>query len=231
MFVKESTADGNLRESPFAQIAGPYLEALLAADRSRAQQIITDALGEGLAIRDLYLGVFQPVQHEVGRLWLINKVSVAEEHFCTAATQTIMSALYPQIISSKRIGRTMVAACVGSELHEIGIRMVADFFEMEGWDTYYIGAGISHSQILSVIEQQKPDLLALSATMTHHIQKVQELISVIRSAFTVVSPRIMVGGMPFNISPELWRTVGADLWASDAAQAVQLAQQITTTPC
>jgi methanogenic corrinoid protein MtbC1 len=230
MIVRELTANGNLLESPFSQIAVPYLEALLAADRIRAQQIITDALGEGLAIRDLYLGVFQPVQHEVGRLWLINKVSVAEEHFCTAATQTIMSDLYPQIISSKRIGRTMVAACVGSELHEIGIRMVADFFEMEGWDTYYIGAGISHNHILSVIEQQKPDLLALSATMTHHIQKVLELISVIRSTFTVVSPRIMVGGMPFNNSPELWRTVGADLWASDAAQAVQLAQQITATP-
>jgi methanogenic corrinoid protein MtbC1 len=230
MSVTESAANGNLRESPFSQIAVPYLEALLAADRIRAQQIITDALDEGLAIRDLYLGVFQPVQHEVGRLWLINKVSVAEEHFCTAATQTIMSGLYPQIISSKRIGRTMVAACVGSELHEIGIRMVADFFEMEGWDTYYIGAGIPHGQILSVIEQQKPDLVALSATMTHHIPKVQELISVIRSTFTVASPRIMVGGMPFNISPELWRTVGADLWASDAAQAVQLAQQITATP-
>ncbi|WP_440120087.1 hypothetical protein [Paenibacillus sp. QZ-Y1] len=33
----------------------------------------------------------------------------------------------------------MVAACVGSEQHEIGLRMLTDVFEMEGWDTYYLG--------------------------------------------------------------------------------------------
>ena len=227
--MPESTHTSQLRDTPFFEIAEAYLEALLTADRGGAHRIITDALRDGLAIRDLYLSVFQPVQHEVGRLWLLNRVSVAEEHFCTAATQTIMSELYPQIISSNRTGRSLVAACVGSELHEIGVRMVADFFEMEGWDTYYIGAGISIEQIISAIEQRKPDLVALSATMTHHIVKVQEIVSAIRSAFPATTPRIMVGGLPFNMTPDLWRTVGADTWASDAARAVEVAQQVDTT--
>jgi methanogenic corrinoid protein MtbC1 len=224
--MDESAHSSFLLESQFPKIAGAYLAALLTADRLRAHRLIMAALQDGLAIRDLYLGVFQPVQHEVGRLWLLNKVTVAEEHFCTAATQTIMSELYPQIISSRRLGKTLVAACVGAELHEIGVRMVADFFEMEGWDTYYIGAGISHYQALSALEQHKPDLLALSATMTYHVPMVQELIAAIRSAFPTAAPRIMVGGLPFNMSPELWRTVGADVWAPDAEKAVQIAQQL-----
>ena len=215
----------HLQGIAFSALAEAYLDALLAADRAKAHLIITDALRDGLSIRNLYLCVFQPVQREVGRLWLINKVSVTEEHFCTAATQTIMSDLYPQIISSSRCNKTLVAACVGSELHEIGMRMVADFFEMEGWDTYYLGAGIPPEQLLSAIEQRKPELVALSATMTYHVAKVQEFIAAIRSTFSAATPRIMVGGMPFNMDTGLWRTVGADVWAPDAEQAVQAALQ------
>jgi len=212
------------QDSSCSEIAKEYLEALLAADRKRAHQVVTDALNNGLTIRDLYLQVFQPSQHEVGRLWLLNKVSVAEEHFCTAATQTIMTELYPQIISSRRIGRTLLATCVGLELHEIGVRMVTDFFEMAGWDTYYLGADTSHEQMLKAIEQHKPDLVAISATMTYHAPKVQELIAVIRNRYTLNAPHIMVGGLPFNVSPELWRSTGADIWAQDADQAVLAAQ-------
>jgi methanogenic corrinoid protein MtbC1 len=96
---------------------------------------------------------------------------------------------------------------------------------MEGWDTYYLGAGIPHDQLLSAIELRRPDLVALSATMTYHVAKVQELVSAIRSTFSATAPRIMVGGLPFNMDTGLWRTVGADVWAPDAEKAVQVAQK------
>jgi methanogenic corrinoid protein MtbC1 len=107
--------------------------------------------------------------------------------------------------------------------------MVADFFEMDGWDTYYIGAGVPVDQILAAIEQHKPDLVALSATMTHHVSKVQEIITRIRAAFPDATPPIMVGGLPFNMSPELWCRVGADIWAGDAGRAVEAARQMFIT--
>jgi methanogenic corrinoid protein MtbC1 len=211
---------------PVPETAGFYLEALLAADRPGAHRIVTEALDNGLSIRDLYISVLQPAQYEVGRLWLLNKVSVAEEHFCTAATQAIMSELYPQIISTRRIGKTMVAACIGAELHEIGVRMVADFFEMAGWDTYYLGAGVGHEQVVSAIQTHTPHLVALSATMSYHVPAVREIISVIRTNLSNRVPPIMVGGLPFNSNTNLWRDVGADLWARNATEAVQAAQRL-----
>jgi len=98
--MSETAGNCKSLENSYSLIADAYLKALLETDRGAAREIITAALANGLSIRDLYLRVFQPVQYEVGRLWLLNKVSVVEEHFCTAATQTIMSELYPQIISS-----------------------------------------------------------------------------------------------------------------------------------
>ena len=48
----------------------------------------------------------------------------------------------------------MVATCIGGELHEIGIRMVADFFEMEGWDTYYLGANTPADAVVAELSAQ-----------------------------------------------------------------------------
>ena len=63
---------------------------------------------------------------------------MAQEHYCTAATQLIMSQLYPYIFTTGKNGRVLVGTCVSGDLHEIGVRMVSDFFEMEGWDTFYL---------------------------------------------------------------------------------------------
>lgn len=212
-------------ESLYKELASEYLAALLSGDRHKAQRLIHSAVESGTSIRDIYLQVFQPAQHEVGHLWQTNRISVADEHFCTAATQSIMIDLYPKIISSHRIGKILVAACVGSELHEIGIRMVADFFEMEGWDTYYLGAGTRHEEIIAAVAERKADLLALSATMTYHVDEVRSLIRLIRTRGAMRNLRIMVGGLPFNSAPNLWQEVGADIWAPDAEQALKIISQ------
>src|SRR5690242_6476046 len=68
---------------PLAQLAHDYLSALLRAERHLASGLILAAADAGTPIRDLYLRVFQPSQHEVGRLWQMNQISVAQEHYCT----------------------------------------------------------------------------------------------------------------------------------------------------
>jgi len=217
-----------LPENPCRALAQRYLATLLAKDRRAAREIITEAIAGGIDIRAIYLQIFQPVLYEVGRLWQLNRISVADEHFFTAATQSIMIELYQQIITGPRIGKTLVAACVGSELHEIGIRMVADFFELNGWDTYYLGAGVSQEAIVKAIVEKKADWVALSATMTCHIGNTRELIEEIRSAITDRSITIMVGGRPFINHRGLWQEIGADLWAEDAEQAIVVASRRKT---
>lgn len=205
------------------ELARSYLEALMAANRNAAYQMILNAVNGGTPVREIYLRVFQPVQREIGRLWQTNQISVAQEHYCTAATQLIMSQLYPRIFSTERVGHILVATCVGGELHEIGVRMVADFFEMEGWDTYYMGANTPASSVLSAVAERQPDVLGVSATITMHVSRVRSLIQQVRRSGTAEGVKIMVGGYPFNAAPDLWREVGADGYASDAEQAVALA--------
>jgi len=207
---------------PHSELAQRYLETLRHGERSAATRMILEAVDQGLSVKDIYLHVFQSSQYEIGRLWQMNQMSVAEEHYCTAATQLIMAQLYPKIFNTERNGRRMVATCIGNELHEIGMHMVADFFEMDGWDTYYLGANMPIAGILKSLTERKPDVLAISVTMTFHIKLVTELIERVRAVDTKKRIKIIAGGYPFNIEKELWRQVGADGYASNAGQAVEL---------
>jgi len=202
-----------------------YVHTLLGGYRQAAGQLVFDAADRGEPVHQLYLQVFQPALREIGRLWQLQKISVAQEHFCSIATQIVMSQLLPRAPAAKRCGRGVVVACVSGDLHELGARMVADFFEMAGWDTYFCGANTPHAAVVQSVVERAADVLAVSATMGDHLHAVQDLIEVVRADPRCARLRVMVGGHPFTIEPALWQTVGADGTAADADAAVTLAGQ------
>jgi len=217
--TQESTA-----AEPLDGLFQIYLESLLEGRRQDASQLIRRAVEDGVGVKDVYLHVFQRSQYEIGRRWQTNLVSVAQEHYCTAATQLIMSQLYPYIFSTAKNGLAMVGSCIAGDLHEIGVRMVSDFFEMEGWDTFYLGANTPTSDLIRALEEREADVLAVSATMSFHVRGVTELIAAVRSRLSGV--KVLVGGYPFNVDPDLWRRIGADGSARDAQEAIELAGRL-----
>ena len=213
-------------EDALSELARQYLQALLRAERHEASRLVLDAVRAGVALCDLYLQVFQRCQREVGRLWQLRQVTVAQEHYCTAATQLALSQLYPYLFALPKKGRRLAAASVGGELHEVGLRIVTDLFEADGWDTLYLGANLPAGSVVQAVTQHRPDLLVISATMTFHLPGVEHLITLVRSSDAGQSLKVMVGGYPFNVDPELWRRVGADGHARDAGEALDVAARI-----
>ena len=210
----------------FSQLAHRYLEALLRGDRRIASRLVLDAVALGMSVKDVYLGVFQVCQHEIGRLWQTNQISVAQEHFCTAASQLIMSQLFPHIFASERRGLKVVATAVAGDLHAIGARMVADFFEMDGWQTYYLGSNCPHADVIACLAEHRPHILVVSATISFHLDAVAALIRAVRMRSDLAAVKILVGGRAFNRDSTLWRKLGADGWAGNAQQAIVLARRL-----
>ncbi len=121
-----------------------------------------------------YLEVFAPVLREVGRLWQLGQATVGQEHLVTAATQLAMAQLYPRTFATPRIGRTIVVAAVGGELHEIGARMVADLFELGGWDSHFLGANTPTNAVIDIVGQIGADGTAGDAR--HAVARAAELV-------------------------------------------------------
>lgn len=215
-----------LHANDLTRMADEYLERLLAGQRHEAVGLVVDAVERGqVGVQAVYLDVLQVALREIGRRWENNEVSVAQEHFTTAVTQLTMSRLYNHIFGTEKHGGVMVATCVSGELHEVGLRMVSDFFELAGWDTFFLGSNMPASGVVDEAKRRSAELLAISVTLDRHMPRVEELISLARELPR--PPKILVGGYPFLAEPERWRRVGADGFAYDAASAVALGNELT----
>ncbi len=212
--------------SHWDDLARQLLEHLLACRRGQAIELVEGVAGDGADIMDIYLLLFQPLLREVGRLWQINQLSVAQEHYCTAVIQLLMGRLSARIFTTERIGRTVVAACVGDELHEIGLRMVADCFELAGWDSHFLGANVPHRDLLKLIDATHADVLCLSVTLTTHLPIVRHIVNQVRTEGASPRVRIVVGGYPFNAQDDLWKRFDVDGCAQDARSAIELCNRL-----
>ncbi len=218
-------------ENPRRAVAQSYLESLIAADREKAWTIIEEAVASGIPVQDMYLQVFQPVLQETGRLWQIRRLSIAKEHYVTASTLIFISRLQQQILSSgsitRRKGKVLVAGCVSDELHDVGIRMVADFFELDGWNSYFIGGNTPAQSMLEAVQDRNADVVAVSSTMASHIPVVHYLVRSLRADPKRGKVKIIVGGYPFALVPDLWKKIGADAYAGNAGEAVAIANRLS----
>ncbi len=200
-----------------------YLDALLTGDAKRAHNIISSARERGLPIIDIYEDILTKTMHEIGELWHRHVITVDKEHYATSVTQTIMSSFYDEIFESPRKNKTLLSCAVGSELHEMGIRMLSDLFEHGGWDTYYLGAALPEDSIIEAIREYKPDLVALSVTMPPYLGVCEKITKRIRAEFPEV--KIAVGGQAFNNTDRLWEKWGVDYHSPSANELLEWAQE------
>ncbi|MGA8809599.1 MAG: cobalamin-dependent protein [Thermoanaerobaculia bacterium] len=204
-----------------------YVDFLRDADRKAAIDLVLRASDE-YPVEQIYTNLLQEAQYEIGRLWETNEISVAQEHYSTAVTQVVMSLLYPRICEIPKTGGTFVGVCAEGELHEVGIRMVCDLFELRGWQSYYLGSSIPLGDLLRFIEEKQPDVIGISAITIDHVESLRRLIP----QFRAVAPRntkILAGGRPFLLQPSLWREIGADGSAASAVDAVTLAESLVAS--
>lgn len=215
-----------LEVNPYEPYKEEYLDALLTSNRTKAYEVVKKLLDKKVTITDIYLYIFQETMRDIGYKWLTGEINVGREHYATALTQLIMSSLYSHVFDSTEKEHKFLGCTVGSELHEMGIRMVSDVFEINGWETNYLGANIPAEQIIGFALKYQPHVIGLSITMPYHITKLQETIEKIKAVKELRHVKIIVGGLPFIQNEKLFEKTGADGFAKDAPSAVRVANEL-----
>ena len=184
-----------------------YLENLLQGNRRNCSLIAKQYLAQNPSFVHLYEEVFKVALYEVGRLWETNQLSVATEHMATAITEGILNEYFEQIISKTRHNRKVVVACVENEKHQVGVKMVADTFEMHGWESFFLGTGIPLGEMIRYIHEVKPDLIAISLSVYFNFANLIKMLNQLKEQFPEL--QIIIGGQAFkHLSKEMISKVG-----------------------
>lgn len=203
------------------RVARAYLAAALSGDRTEALRIIReDGLAAGMSVGEVYLGIIQASQYEIGRLWEDGEITISQEHLATAISQLAIAQLYSMMPRNDAVGYRVLIACVPGETHDMGPRILADFFEMAGFEVRYLGADVPLAEIVDAATVSSPNLIALSATMTYNVPAFRETVQALRAEFGE-EVLIAAGGQAFELIPELLDELQIPVRASDARQLVE----------
>lgn len=209
-------------DTPHGRLAAGYLLALLEGDRARASRLIMEAAAAGATVPDLCLHVLLPAQQEVGRMWQADEINVAEEHFATSTTKMILAQLRLRAPVRQPNGKTLLAASVMGNQHDVGLQVVTDLFELDGWKVIHLGCDMPIPDLVQAVESYQPDLLALSVSLHAQLVTLTETIRAVRSGDRGAAVKILVGGQAFAEAPDLATSLGADGYAADPLAAVEL---------
>lgn len=207
------------------RLALRYLQAVLEGNINPAMELVLDALDGEIDARQALFNVLLPAQKEVGRLWHLDQVSIAEEHLVTSTTQRLMAVIADRAPKSPDNGRTAVAAAVAGNVHDVGIRAIALAFELDGWRTIYLGGDVPQSDLPASIQFFSADVALLSCALSVQLKSLGRTIATIRER-TEADTKIIVGGLAFAEAPDVWRDLGADGIAMDGPSALALAEQL-----
>lgn len=195
-----------------------YSLAISNGERLNAESLILKEVKNGTSLTTASVDIIQLAMYHIGHLWENNKISVAQEHLATAISQNILAKAYSVAEFSDFVDKHVLCACIEGNHHSLGLRMVSDAFETSGWESTFLGANTPNSAIISQIELEKPDVLALSLSMPEQLLNLRGLLDMLKTNYGAKMPNIVVGGLTINQHQSTIRHLSIDGYFVDAKQ-------------
>ena len=200
-----------------------YLSRLLNGDRAGCRSIIEDTLKSGVPANSVYMDVIWPIMVEIDNLYDKDVINSAQEAFATRINRTIVDQLQNKLPRKSEKAKKVVVCSTSNEQGELGAQMITDLFESDGWDARFLGNSVNNDDVHSFISNYRPDVLLLYGITAKESPRIRSLIDKIKTVNALPDLKIMLSGGVFDRAEGLWEEIGADMYASNAAEAVKIA--------
>jgi len=121
---------------------------------------------------------------------------------------------------------TILMCTVKGDLHDIGKNLVVMMLEGAGFKVIDLGVDVKMDKLLQTLKDKKVDILGLSALLTTTMPEMHRVIEALEVEGLRDNIKVIVGGAP--IDKKFADKIGADGYAKDAAEAVQLARELVS---
>lgn len=152
--------DVSLGSSLFDERRDALRHALLSYDEASAQAAIDQLLMEFDA-ETLMRSAFLPILHEIGELWEVGSISVAEEHFASNLIRRRLGGLARGWEDG--VGPRALIACPPDEDHDIPLLMFGIALGNRGWRITHLGTRTPTEDLLKAVEALRPQFVVLGS--------------------------------------------------------------------
>jgi len=147
------------------------------------------------AIIRFYEEFLIPALHEVGELWMQNRLGIAVEHVCSnTANSVIKNITYIAGKAKTDLFKGLVIiATPNGELHNIACNMIESILVSKGYRVLNISPSAPRDVIIKYVEDKEPDALLVSVTLPDNVGFVERLVKALRASYSSELP-IIIGG-------------------------------------
>ena len=114
------------------------------------------------------------------------------------------------------IGTVVIGNLEGDRVHQTAKDLVRKSLMKAQFKTVDLGKNVTGEVFASKAKELNADIIAVSALMMNSVLQLKDLKKAIDSGKWKTKPKLLVGGAPFSIDPELFEHTGADASAPTA---------------
>ena len=199
------------------------VEALLARDDDRAAELCDRFLARARTRAAVFADLLQPALYEIGEIWYQGRIKLDDERRAAVLVERLVEHLPATPVASPvpRGSRCLLARFPGDR-HLLGLRMFALVLEDEGWEVEVVDVDVDTSGLVALAGRFRPRLVGLSGGYLPSARVAAQVVGALRG----LGLPVLVGGMAFNRSVDLWRRVGASGHGADARVGAVLARRV-----
>lgn len=185
-------------------------------DKEKALKFCLDSLNNNnINIIELYESFLTPAINSIVDEVIDEDDLIWKEHLRSGIVRTIIESAYPFVLKERdKLGNItddkVIVMCPRFEDHELGARIVSDFFTIAGYDSVFIGANTPEKTIIKAVNSISPKYISISVTNYYNLISAKKTIEIIRNS---IKHEIifLLGGQAFISNPKSYKEIGGDL--------------------
>ncbi len=224
--VKLVTQTAGIAEAPSAvtvsgDIAHAVANGLKAECAAAAEKLLADGMEPMELINEKLIPALDEAgdKFEKGKIFLPQLIQSAGA--AQAAFDVVKKAISARGGESESRGRVVLATVKG-DVHDIGKNIVKTLLENYGFEVIDLGKDVEYQAVVDAAIKYDVRLVGLSALMTTTLKSMEGTIKLLRD--NNVDCKIVVGGAV--LTPEYAEKIGADFYAKDAKETVDIAKRV-----
>ena len=205
-----------------------FFTTLISGDRAAARQIVDEVIEANCPAEKVLARLFWPTVEHIQNLYRADQLSNLGHHYATRLLRQLADQMQMRLEAKPSRNRKVVLTCGPDESEELTGQIAADMLEADGYTVFFAGGGVANDEIVSALGELQADVLLVFGAAASTVPYTRLLIDHLHDIGVCPQIQVAVGGGVFNRAEGLAEEIGADIWARDPEELLQVMDQQRT---
>lgn len=199
-----------------------FFTALISGDRPAARDIANECLDADCPPEKVLSRLFWPTLEHIQKLYRADQLTQIAHNFATRTMRQLADQMQLRLEQRDRRNKRVLLVSGPEEAEELSGQIVADILEADGYDVFFAGGGIANDEIVAQVGELQANVLLVFGAVASTVPFTRLLVDRLHSIGVCPNVQIAVGGGVFARADGLAEEIGADVWANDPEEMVDV---------